>query len=134
LASPRRQIERLQRTGPGYNAANQAAAWQTATHVNGFANTGSGYAPVAYYKDTFGRVFLRGAVTRPNTTQPLTIFTLDAGYEPLFQHEFAAPASLGAILGTAIIGIGPGGTVDLVGSGQGAGARIMLDGVSFRSL
>jgi hypothetical protein len=133
LADIERQVRIQQRISPA--ATNdRAVSWQTPTLVNSFSNWGSGYAPVAYYMDSVGRVYLRGAVQRPSNTQPLTIFTLDVGYRPLYQHDFQVPTWLASVLDTGAISVLASGAVQLFGGFQGTGARFVLDSISFRTL
>ena len=55
-------------------------AWITPTLVNGWVNLGNGYSTAGYYKDNFGRVYLKGTLTAGTTGT--TAFNLPFGYRP----------------------------------------------------
>lgn len=69
-----------------WDAPGYGAAWRTIGETdapafqNGWVNYGSGYAAVAYSRDSYGIVRLRGAVK--SGTVSTTIFTLPAGWRP----------------------------------------------------
>lgn len=69
-------------------ADNRDAPWVAATLDAPFTNTGSSSAPTAYYKDTFGRVYLRGSVNVAGGVPEARIFRLVEGYRPAYEHEF----------------------------------------------
>jgi hypothetical protein len=54
----------------------------------GVSNAGGAEAPLAFRKDAFGRVAVRGAVVVPSTTNS-QIFTLPAGYRPIANQRFS---------------------------------------------
>lgn len=123
-------LERKSLNVPGAAAlaeleANRAAEWQTPTLLNGFTNHGGGYTPVAYYKDTFGRVYLRGTVSYSGVA-PVVIFSLDEGYRPLYTHSFATPRA-------ADVEVRADGDVVLMTLPSGA-TEVFLDQISFRTI
>jgi hypothetical protein len=54
----------------------------------GVSNAGGAEAPLAFRKDAFGRVAVRGAVVVPSTTNS-QIFTLPVGYRPIANQRFS---------------------------------------------
>ena len=79
--------------------ANRAAEWQPLNPINGYSFAGAGYAPPACYRDTFGRVYLRGVVKAPASTPssgtPILVLPGPSeadptGYRPPYQHAFSA--------------------------------------------
>jgi hypothetical protein len=141
FAALERRLAVLERTSlnvPGILAqaelqANRDAAWQPAALVGGFANV-TGAAPAAYYKDTFGRVYVRGRVSVPGSTPyGATIFTLATGYRPLYEHDFQALAgSVEDIPNWATIRVAPSGAVTLLYGGTIE--QVPLDAVQFRTV
>ena len=104
----------------------------------GWSNYGGGAASVAFYKDPFGVVHLRGAAKcTPTGGQDCTpgfsqdVFFLPEGYMPAAAEEFAVDSNLAfgevAVLNTAV---GLGEVVAQAGSVQ---TYIALDGITFRA-
>lgn len=58
--------------------------WAAPTLVNSWANLGGGASPAGYYKDGFGRVFVRGRIVGGTTGS--VAFTLPVGYRPAFDE------------------------------------------------
>jgi hypothetical protein len=92
---------------------------------NSWTNFGGTNASAAYYKDPFGRVFLKGTVK--SGTVNTAIFTLPVGYRPQEAEVFAVYCN-GAV---GFITVNPDGTV--VQSGGGSNASLTLSGISFRA-
>lgn len=103
-------------------AAIKQQAWQNPGLENSWANR-SGGNPAGYYKDTTGRVHLRGYLD--SGTASNRAFRLPAGYRPP-NHEFFAGATSG---GVVQIEVGDEGEV-VPGSYT---TYISLDGISFRA-
>jgi len=61
-------------------------AWQTPTLLNSWVNVGPGYSEAGYYKDPFGRIWLRGLL-RVGASGTV-IFTLPSGYRPAAEAVF----------------------------------------------
>jgi hypothetical protein len=100
-------------------------AWITPTLLNGWvAHTPGSYPTAGYYKDSLGQVNLQGLLK--NGTIGATVFTLPAGYRPLYQIHIAI-ASNGAF---ANISIYPNGNVQIQNGNNG---WIALDAISFRA-
>lgn len=104
-----------------------SVVWIAGTLLGAWANglLGSGFAPVGYYKDTFGIVRLRGLPT--GGVIGTAIITLPVGYRPEFRQLIATESS------------GAHGVIDLRTNGDviasiGAAAQFSLDSVSFRAL
>ncbi|MBT4429647.1 MAG: hypothetical protein HOC91_03955, partial [Nitrospinaceae bacterium] len=106
--------------------AESAEEWVTATLQSGWQYYGSGWNTPGFYKDSDGRVHLRGLVRYGSTGGP--IFTLPAGYRPaqmeLIVTETGDPVANGRI------DILPDGGVWLR---RGANSYVTLDGLSFRA-
>ena len=62
--------------------------WTSMSLNAGYTAIGSGYSTPAYYKDSTGRVWLRGSITN-GTTGTTTIFTLPSGYVPVYTMLFS---------------------------------------------
>jgi hypothetical protein len=111
----------------------------TTQFAPGWSTFGGGAGNVAFYKDPFGVVHLRGtAQCTPVTGQTCTpdfsqeIFTLPSGYVPTSNSEFAVDSNLG--FGEIVVkGAGdtnPGQVVVQAGNPQ---AYVALDGITFRA-
>jgi hypothetical protein len=99
--------------------------WQTASLVNGFTSVGGSYAPVAYYRDFVGRVYLRGRLNVPESASAgVTMFTLAADYRPAYTHEFRTPEFANATVQAS-------GAVKL--SSFSLAEQVPLDVVQFRT-
>jgi hypothetical protein len=90
---------------------------------NAWVNFGGSNATCSYYKDAFGRVWLKGTVK--TGTIGNTIFTLPSGYRPA-EAELFAVASNGAF---GIATVNPDGTVV---ASAGSNVYFTLSGISFR--
>lgn len=112
-------------TNAAVNALSTVQAWQTPTLQNGWVTDGAPWTnPPGYYKDPFGRVYLRGAIT--SGTADL-IFTLPAGYRPPFVESQCVITAGGAA--AKEVRVDEGGNV----YGIGHPANLRIDGVSFRA-
>lgn len=83
----------------------------------------NGYGPVGYYKDSLGRVHLRGLIK--GGFQGSTVFVLPAGYRPTSRRLFTCVTSPGAL-----------GRFDVAADGSaivvlGDPGWLSLDGISF---
>lgn len=92
----------------------------------GWQNVGGVSEVAGYYKDPFGRVYIRGAVNRASGTNAL-IFTLPTGYRPS-AYEFFAVQANSAYGG---VEIQPSGQVRF-GTGNPS-LYVSLCGISFRA-
>jgi hypothetical protein len=71
----------------------QAVKWQTPTLLNSWVNYGSPYEPPGYHMDASGVVHLRGMVRGGTAGDANSIFTLPAGYRPLYDVIVPAVAA-----------------------------------------
>jgi hypothetical protein len=69
-------------------ASKVQEAWIEPTLLNGWVNFGSGFSNIAYFKDEFDFVHLRGLIKDGTTTANTTLFTLPVGYRPLAANYF----------------------------------------------
>jgi hypothetical protein len=97
-------------------------------------NAQGGEATVAYFRDPFGLVHLRGSLKCAGTTSAsYVIFTLPPGFRPGAAEDFPVSQSFGAQENSvSIYSNGP----LLLGQGSGPGSEperlLSLDGISFR--
>jgi hypothetical protein len=98
-------------------------AWQTPTFLNSWVNFGGIWTDAGYYKDSLGRVHLRGLV---KDGVGAVIFNLPAGYRPATNEMFMA-LSNGAV---ARVDVGLSGNVAL---SLGSASSLSLSGISFRA-
>lgn len=82
---------------------------------------------IAYWKDPFGVVHLKGAASFTSGTNP--VFTLPAGFRPSLQKLFAA-AGLGAATTPVAVVVNADGTV-FINNTSAAAASGFLEGVTF---
>jgi len=104
----------------------QQESWKNLTLQNGWVSYGGSFTPPQYYKDSTGRVHLRGLVKNGSIGTEVCIATLPLGYRPDYRH-IVAVQSANAI-----------GRLDLDPSGcvvayNGSNAWFSLDNVSFRA-
>lgn len=93
---------------------------------SGYGNLdATSYDPAGFYKDTAGRVFIRGTVKKNDAITQTPMFTLPVGYRPSKMMIFAADCSTGH----ARINIGTDGNV-VLWSGSAA-AYLSIDNISF---
>jgi hypothetical protein len=105
------------------NLCNSPDRW---TNYN--SNPGNN-STVAFYRDPFGRVYLKGTVKCASSPGANVIFLLPAGYHPIDNENFATPSQTGV----AVIYVDHTGFVQLVGGDNpGANGFLELDGISFR--
>lgn len=108
-----------------FGSCNSSDNWQSEHAVNpNFPNPG-------YYRDPFGVVHFRGAVSCPTTPNAgLAIFFLPSGYLPPLAEIFSAAGAAGP----TEVQVASNGTVIFQGLGTnpGAGGYLTLDGISFR--
>jgi hypothetical protein len=90
---------------------------------NSWANLGGAYETVAFYKDPFGRVHLKGALD--TGTSGTTAFTLPVGYRPAATIRVSTAST-----GNHYTEITSAGEVQPQRSGS---AAAYLDGASFRA-
>ncbi len=101
--------------------------WITPTFQNSWVNYDGGYNPAGYYKDTNGRVYLRGLVRDGTVGTSACIFTLPVGYRPENRELIATQTNSNTI-----------GRVDIQTNGCvtanfGDNSWFSLDNVSFRA-
>lgn len=102
--------------------------WQAPTLLNSWTNYGGAYPPVGYWKDSFGVVYVRGAVKNGSLNVP--VFTLPEGYRPGYWVivPVVSLSSANAQV-TARVQIGSGGNVTI---STGDTNLVCLDGIAFR--
>ncbi|MQB02368.1 MAG: hypothetical protein GEU78_19445 [Actinobacteria bacterium] len=69
----------------------QPEPWTPATLLNGWQSWGEDFAPVAFRRDQFGRVYLRGTLRGPANSGTATaahMFTMPIGYRPANRIAF----------------------------------------------
>ena len=109
------QGKSLMQFGPSYVVPNFLNSWVNLTPAE--------YNPAGYYKDAFGRVYLRGMIS--SGTVNAAAFTLPAGYRPEWRILCAAVSNFAL------------GRVDVFANGDvmpvspSNNAWVSLDGVSF---
>lgn len=95
--------------------------------------------PVAFYKDPFGRVYLRGCAYGNTDWIGGAIFTLPVGYRPSQNYKATIATTVAPNRGDATVNISTSGTVSTVlnfggpipTTGQNVG--FYFDSVSFRA-
>lgn len=90
---------------------------------NGWVNFGGTNATCSYYKDAFGRVWLKG--TAKSGTINTAIFTLPSGYRPAEEEIFAVVSN--GVFGGVVVR--PDGTVTCF---SGSNIYVTLSGISYR--
>lgn len=103
--------------------------WTAPTLLNSWVNYGSdgagnNYSPAGYYKDQFGRVYLRGMIRSGTATSETVLFTLPTGFRPGFRILFDTQSD--SILGR--VDVLPNGEVRIL---VGTTNWITLEGLSF---
>jgi hypothetical protein len=99
--------------------------WTAPTFENNWVNYDINvFNPTGYYKDTSGRVYLRGLIKAGTVGNNIAVFTLPAGYRPYKQCIFIVDAT------------GAYGRVDIFENGKvivlvGNNTYVTLDGISF---
>jgi hypothetical protein len=107
-------------------ASKVQEAWIEPTLLNGWVNFGGDTPNIAYFKDEFGFVHIRGSIKSGTTTNFTKIFDLPVGYRPL--KEVAIPIALdGPAYGSVVFATNGG--VLLYGSNA---VFTSLSGISFR--
>jgi hypothetical protein len=101
--------------------------WTTISPTAGWTN-GSGDQALAYRKDAYGVVYLRGRITNTAGSASTTVVTLPAGFQPpairgAMVFGFSAAAAIGTTIDTS-------GNVQMQSAG-GAGNIFYMDSVSF---
>ena len=96
------------------------------TLLNGWVNFGGVETPAGYYKDTSGRVHLRGFIKSGTAAADTVLFTLPIGYRPSVAINFA------------VVSNNAFGYIDILASGNvrfqvGSNVSLSLDGISFRA-
>lgn len=94
-----------------------------------WVNTGGSYSTAAFYKDSLGRVYLKGTVTRASAgAVGTTIFQLPVGYRPSQTLVFAAGGT-----GTKVDVNSNGDVVFQAGTGANPADQVSLASISFRA-
>jgi hypothetical protein len=94
---------------------------------SGFVNFGAGSAPLAFYKDKEGRVYLRGVLTWLDYSVT-TIFVLPEGYRPGYDQFFLCYSDAGP----TIVRVFSSGAVVKGNTSENIG-EFSLDQISFRA-
>jgi len=97
---------------------------------SGWTNYNAGYNPVAFYRDAFNRVHLRGLVAVSGGPASGTIFTLPDGYRPPYTELRVQQGYSGGYV-PCRIDVDTAGAVFLVNPSTIA-SWVSLDGLSFR--
>ena len=98
--------------------------WTAPTFQNSWTNFGGGYSNAGYYKDAFGRVYLRGLIK--SGTIGAAAFTLPAGYRPPGDERFFVESNGGG----SILVVDSSGSVS---PSSGGNSYFSLAGVSFQT-
>jgi hypothetical protein len=110
----------------GFGNCNSSTAWENEQIVN------PNFPKVGFFRDPFGVVHLRGAVSCPGLAPGASegIFTLPAGYRPPLAEIFSAAGEAGP----TEVQVASNGLVIFQGTGANPGANgfLTLDGVTFR--
>lgn len=88
----------------------------------------------AYYRDTLGRVFFRGALTAidvPGTSAPVTITTMPAGWWPAEDTQYVVTAIHDANPALARILVNADGTLQVLGHLDDSGLYDLDNGTTF---
>lgn len=104
-------------------AIQPASLWTSVTPGVGWGTSQT----IAYWKDPFGVVHLKGAASFTSGANP--VFTLPAGFRPSLQKLFAA-AGLGAATTPVAVVVNADGTV-FINNTSAAAASGFLEGVTF---
>jgi hypothetical protein len=79
--------------GGTINGPFATPSWTTAPLQNSWVSYDNGFAPPAYYKDVFGRVFLRGMMRSGTVNAGVSAFILPVGFRPVYHHIFVCSAT-----------------------------------------
>lgn len=101
-------------------------AWTAPTLQNSWANVGGGYSIAGYYKDTLGRVHLRGYIGSGTYADGTLLFTLPAGYRPTYAMILNSTTNKTH----SEVRVFTDGTVKIYGAGS---AYLSMDGLSFET-
>jgi hypothetical protein len=103
-------------------------AWTAPSYVNSFSDFGASFLTAGYYKDSTGRVWLRGLAKRATAALSTTIFTLPAGSRPSANANFIVMANNRM----ARLEIASAGTVQIIAADDASWFNFFsFDGVSF---
>lgn len=105
--------------------------WTPVAYQNSWTDVGAPYAPVAYMKDSSGRVWLRGVAAAG--TLNTVLFTLPAGFRPASTVAVGVGYWTGAAVTSANIAIASDGTATGAGMTGTSGYDVKLDGISFQA-
>ena len=126
---PSDQFNRVEKLTGECEQWREIGAKDNPSFTNSWANVGAPYNNVAFYKDKFNRVWLRGVMDSGASTN--AAFTLPAGYRP--------DGTIGFVTWQTSGGPGPGGQASITITSAGVltptfsgGADIGLDGISWR--
>lgn len=120
--------QRMSISSSGVVSVTQVS-WIAPTLLNSFTNYDtSSWQAAGYYKDSVGRVWLRGLLKRASAALNTAAFQLPAGYRPAKSTTFAAMA----YDAFARINIDAGGNVTVAAAASGSWFNFFsLDGISF---
>lgn len=94
-------------------------AWIAPTLLNGWVNTGTGWSPAGYMKDTSGYVHIRGLIKSGATGNATILFVLPAGYRPAYELVFITSTDAGGSPLTARIDVTSSGNLLFMSGGNG---------------
>lgn len=102
--------------------------WNGVTYQNGWFWGGVPAATTGYYKDAFGRVYLRGVAIHSGNSSA-TIFTLPSGYRPVGTETYAVYGTASGVAVLAIVQIASTGAVTMLPAGD----TVSFAGISFQT-
>ena len=122
----RRIQSRQDQTGIGDRVLQPVTSWEDMDPLtSGWAPAGLPYSNPQFYKDSLGRVWLRGAIRGGTLGNPL--FNMDSGYLP--EHRVAIPCVASG--GFARVDVLPNGDIQVQSTPDAT--LIVLDAVSWRA-
>lgn len=111
---------------------NKASAtfpgWSAVTYQNSWSWGGVPASTTGYYKDAFGRVYLRGVAIHSGNSSA-TIFTLPSGYRPTGTETYAVYGTASGVAVLAIVQIASTGAVTMLPAGD----TVSFAGISFQT-
>lgn len=115
--------------GPAFVTDTNASGTSCPTNgTSAWQNYGGGFAPAGFYRDPFGRVYLRGLVKKTAGNIECAIFRLPAGYRPAEHAAFSSVADNKFVR----VSVYSDGEVDPEAVPTGGGNFLSLEGISFR--
>jgi hypothetical protein len=120
--APAEQVHEL--SNSDFGSCHAGSFWRNENDIN------ANFPKIGYYRDPYGVVHLRGALSCPVTPDDTSLFTLPPGYAPPLAEIFPGATQLGA----TTIQVTSQRHHDLAGPGPALAANqyITLDGISFR--